>query len=466
MQLSGGAATRYLNDTGQSDPRVAPVTPTVTPTVPVAGAPVVSPIQRTVDPGGDAADTYLSTFQAPETAAQIAERLRQGSQGAIDSINKTYDDQVAAAGKTGQEKLNMDNAVSVLSGLTGSTEAARTRGATLDANDKTVQAINNERLAKTQAIYSQISGDAEKEAQQQKEDATKSAEDIVTRRTASQAKALDNIKTMAAGGLVDFDSFKNSPQNQKVYQYALDAAGGSEDNLRAIFAMNRPKDQLVGTPTRAGDHFIQAYQNPLTGKVSYDKVEVPGGLPAEYNTFQKIGDATTGERLLAIPDGWDGDMSKVKVIASTNGVGANKPLTQVQITASGFANRTQQANAVIGGLETKISSMNPLAYQTQVAAEGSTIAHGFASPDIQQARQAERNFVNAVLRRESGAAISQSEFDNAEQQYFPRPGDAPATLAQKAENRTTVINSLNEAAGGAPAASTPSSSSDPLGLGI
>jgi hypothetical protein len=143
----------------------------------------------------------------------------------------------------------------------------------------------------------------------------------VARRAASQAKALEDIKTMAAGGLVDFESFKNSPQNGKVYQYALDAAGGSEDNLRAIFAMNRPKDQLVGTPIRVGDHFVQAYQNPLTGKVSYDTVQVPGGLPVEYKTFQKIGDSKTGERLIAIPDGWDGDMSKVKIVASTNGVG-------------------------------------------------------------------------------------------------------------------------------------------------
>lgn len=156
--------------------------------------------------------------------------------------------------------------------------ATRTRGATLDANDKQTQAINNERLVKTQAIYSQISQDALNEARLQKEDATKSAQDILTRRTQVQADAVNNLKLLAQGGLVDFQSFKDSPQNADVYQHALDAVGGSEQALRGLFAVNRPQDQLVGSPTRVGDHFIQAYQNPLTGKVSYDTIQVPGGF--------------------------------------------------------------------------------------------------------------------------------------------------------------------------------------------
>jgi hypothetical protein len=272
-------------------------------------APVVSPIQRTIDPGADAATKYLDTFQAPETADQIAERLRQGSQGAIDAINKVHDDQVSANNVAGQERLAQDNAISVLSGLTGSTEASRTRGAVLDKNDKETQAINNERLLKLQSLYTQISKDAEDQALKQREDATTDANSIVAQRAQAQTKTLDTLKSIAAGGLVDFDSFKNSPQNAQVYQHALDAVGGSEQALRGLFAVNRPQDQLVGTPTRVGDHFIQAYQNPLTGKVSYDTIEVPGGLPAQYSNFQKIGD-----NIVAIPDGWDGDISKLKTI--------------------------------------------------------------------------------------------------------------------------------------------------------
>lgn len=148
-----------------------------------AASPVVSPIQRTIDPGTDAADKYLSTFHAPETADQIAERMRQGSQGSIDAINKVYDDQVSANNVIGQERLAQDNAISVLSGLTGSTEAGRTRGATLDKNDKETQAINNERLLKLQSLYTRISQQARDEAQRQREDATADANTIVNRDT-------------------------------------------------------------------------------------------------------------------------------------------------------------------------------------------------------------------------------------------------------------------------------------------
>ena len=103
--------------------------------------PLPSPINRTIvepDPNFPAADKFLSTFKQPETAAQIAERKRQQSQGTIDAINKTDDDQVAASRKTGDERVAMDNVVSVLSGLTGSTEANRMRTNLLQAGDKEI----------------------------------------------------------------------------------------------------------------------------------------------------------------------------------------------------------------------------------------------------------------------------------------------------------------------------------------
>jgi hypothetical protein len=61
--------------------------------------------------------------------------------------------------------------------------------------------------------------------------------------------------------------------------------------------------------------------------------------------------------------------------------------------------------------------------------------------------QAERNFVNAVLRDESGAAISESEFKNAEQQYFPRPGDSDDVIKQKKANRMQALAGLRAEAG-------------------
>jgi hypothetical protein len=60
----------------------------------------------------------------------------------------------------------------------------------------------------------------------------------------------------------------------------------------------------------------------------------------------------------------------------------------------------------------------------------------------QQLDQAKRDFVNAVLRRESGAVIADSEFDNADKQYFPQVGDSKDVIEQKARNRAVAIEGM------------------------
>lgn len=298
-----------------------------------------APINRTInDPaqansngtsGTTAADDFLNTFRAPESRDQIAERKRQQSQGLIDSINKTFDDQVAERRKIGDQRLGLDNAISVITGNTGGSEAVASRTRTLDANDKEVQAVNNQRALELSKVYTQISGDADREAREQLADATKSAEAVVARRKESQTQAVENIKLMAAGGLVDFDAFASSPQNAKVYQYALDSVGGSEQSLRALFMLNRPKDQLVGEPVRMGNKYVQAYSNPITGKVTYEQLDLPFDLPPEYSSFQQM-----GNNLVAVPDNWDGDISKLKTVYSET-PGAGKRDTQVVETSDG-----------------------------------------------------------------------------------------------------------------------------------
>ncbi len=68
------------------------------------------------------------------------------------------------------------------------------------------------------------------------------------------------------------------------------------------------------------------------------------------------------------------------------------------------------------------------------------------TPESRQFFQAERNFINAVLRKESGAVISDTEFENARKQYIPQPGDDDATLELKRQARETAIRQI--AAGG------------------
>ncbi len=69
------------------------------------------------------------------------------------------------------------------------------------------------------------------------------------------------------------------------------------------------------------------------------------------------------------------------------------------------------------------------------------------SPEYQQAKQARDDFINAQLRRESGAAIAPTEYTNADRQYFPQPGDGPDVIAQKERNRQLAIEGMVRNAG-------------------
>ncbi len=117
-------------------------------------------------------------------------------------------------------------------------------------------------------------------------------------------------------------------------------------------------------------------------------------------------------------------------------------VTQEKGQAALFGKRMQDAEQVFSGLEQSGYNRGTVGQGMEAYLPGA-----LQGTQIRQQDQAERNFVNAVLRRESGAAIAQSEFDNAEKQYFPRAGDPPEVLAQKRQNRQLAINSMQQQAG-------------------
>jgi hypothetical protein len=97
-----------------------------------------------------------------------------------------------------------------------------------------------------------------------------------------------------------------------------------------------------------------------------------------------------------------------------------------------FAHLTEQAEKVFASPAVAASLTVPLdAALWRLPVIGSAVV-----PDaMRQAKQAELNFVTAWLRKTSGAAISQGEYTNAENTFFPRPWDDPGTLQQKAQAR-------------------------------
>lgn len=121
-----------------------------------------------------------------------------------------------------------------------------------------------------------------------------------------------------------------------------------------------------------------------------------------------------------------------------------KPPTMAQETTGLYAGRIKQANEVFDSMEEYLNDM-PI-----VGTAMSKIVPNWAKDGKFQAYdQAKRNFLNAVLRRESGAVISPSEFVSGDQQYFPQPGDKPEVLSQKKANRDLVMKNFIKSAGSA-----------------
>lgn len=55
----------------------------------------------------------------------------------------------------------------------------------------------------------------------------------------------------------------------------------------------------------------------------------------------------------------------------------------------------------------------------------------------------EREFLAPLLRKDSGAAISQGEWKTTGEVYFPRPGDTKQSIEQKAQSRVVAMMAMN-----------------------
>jgi len=127
---------------------------------------------------------------------------------------------------------------------------------------------------------------------------------------------------------------------------------------------------------------------------------------------------------------------------------SDKPLTEFQAKDVGYGTRAQQAHDILNKVGVNYSPAKLNAATSVENVPGIGWAANAALGDTEQSvGQAQRNFINAVLRQESGAAIASSEFNNARKQYFPQPGDSDSVIAQKQANRERVIESFKIGAG-------------------
>jgi hypothetical protein len=122
---------------------------------------------------------------------------------------------------------------------------------------------------------------------------------------------------------------------------------------------------------------------------------------------------------------------------------AARAVTGQERSVRGFLGRMIEAERNARSVEDKLTDRD-------FAAEwlpGATLENAAMSQSGQLYRQAQRMFTEARLRKESGAAIPQGEYDTDRDTNFRRPGDKPETTAQKRKARLEVMKGIGSSAG-------------------
>jgi hypothetical protein len=263
-------------------------------------------------------------------------------------------------------------------------------------------------------------------------------------------QAADNLKAHMQAG--DVDPVKGQAMLQSIPQDPAQFASWQLGMLKNIMAAKDQVGLQVPDANNVNTNNTSAANNKLTNatSLSNNAATVGATMRGQNMTDARSREATSatmskpfevtgadGQPVL-VQQNKNGQITPVQGYAPKTV--AEKPLTEGQSKAALFGSRMQESDRILGDLAKSGSTTSTPGMGAGFGV--GAVVNALSSAPQQQLMQAKRDFVNAVLRRESGASIAASEFDNAEKQYFPQQGDTPGVIAQKANNRAIAIRGM------------------------
>lgn len=167
------------------------------------------------------------------------------------------------------------------------------------------------------------------------------------------------------------------------------------------------------TPEEAATYGAQSGQFGPDGR--FYPVDVPQGMTIES-------DGQGGFRLIQGP-----------------GAATAKPLTEAQSKDVVFATRAKGALAVLDPVAEELTNLGSRAAELDPTG---VIRGNVQSPEYQVAKQASDEFLQAILRKDTGAAITPAEQALYGVTYLPQPGDGPAVLEAKRAARQRAVAAI------------------------
>ena len=228
---------------------------------------------------------------------------------------------------------------------------------------------------------------------------------------------------------------------RKVYDQAIADLGAANRNAEARLKFDQNK--FAWEKANPGFELKEAEDGSIVGvnkrTLQAFPVTVGGAAPA---AAPMGGAGMPGARMPA---------TEVAPVTGTPLRGKGTSMTESQSNATAYGMRMKEANAILdtmakqGALRGANIEAVPLVGESLGKVLPSVL--GGTSAAQQQVNQAKSNFITAVLRKESGAVISDSEFDREDKKYFPQVNDSPAVIKQKENARKLAIKAIEVQAG-------------------
>lgn len=251
--------------------------------------------------------------------------------------------------------------------------------------------------------------------------------DRLTRR--SPTSGLNPIEAFAAG--LDALILPEMRMGDSIREQGLRRAEQQRVNMTADWFAKQKGGEIYSEMLKMGVPVAQVY-------TAYAK--------AQQGDYVVVGsslvDRKTGKVVFTDPNK-GGKIPMIKI--GPNGeIEINPPEMKAdQSNALMFGDRMDKANQILALYEKQGGDF----YQNFLNQVPWGVGRVFQSEEFKSFDDARRDFVNAVLRRESGAAIGESEFESAAKQYFPVFGDSDQQIEEKRLRRERAAELLKAAAG-------------------
>lgn len=238
-------------------------------------------------------------------------------------------------------------------------------------------------------------------------------------------------------------------------------ASDSVKKIAMVMLQSQMADKVTYQTTPDGDILAMDPHGRAPPKVVYQATPKPISVAENaqlwdprtrtFITPSQQGGPVTGPdgKPIAIPPGVDPKEFKKRVTEATADAATGKK-TEVQAKDEKFANKMELAEKNVTGLEGEGTSRISRGLDAKIPWTNTGVipfSNSMQSDNYQKYRQGRDNFITALLRDESGAAIGSEEFQRYERELFPQPGDGQPVIEQKREARRIAIEAMKKGAG-------------------